>query len=57
MKQTILSELTDSTFEVDNFYTGYKNFVNHHTTENTIYNFLQLFSWNGTSNIVVDFVF
>ena len=57
MKQTILSELTDSTFEVDNFYTGYKNFVNHHTTGNTIYNFLQLFSWNGTSNIVVDFVF
>ena len=57
MKQTILSELTDSTFEVDNFSTVYNNSINHHPSGTTTYNFLQPFAWNGTSNIVVDFIF
>jgi len=57
MKQTILSELTDSTFEVDNFSMVYNNSINHHPLGSTIYNFLQPFAWNGTSNIVVDFIF
>ena len=57
MKQTMLSELTDSTYEVDNFSTVYNNSINHHPSGITTYNFLQPFAWNGTSNIVVDFVF
>ena len=57
MKQTMLLELTDSTFEVDNFSTVYNNSINHHPSGTTTYNFLQPFFWNGSSNIVVDFIF
>ena len=57
MKQTILSELTDSTFELDNFSTVYNNSINHHPLGITTYNFLQPFFWDGSSNIVVDFIF
>jgi hypothetical protein len=57
MKQTTLSELTDSTFELDNFSTVYNNSINHHPLGPTIYNFLHPFVWNGTSNVVIDFIF
>ena len=57
IKQTTLSELTDSTFEVDNLSTVYNNSIYQQPIGTTTYNFLQPFSWNGSSNIVVDFSF
>ena len=57
IKQTTLSELTNSTFEVDNLSTVYNNSIYQQPIGTTTYNFLQPFAWNGTSNIVVDFIF
>ena len=57
MKLTTLSELTDSTFEYDNFTLVYNNLLAQQPLGITTYNFLQPFSWDGTSNIVLDFIF
>mgnify|MGYP001329102341 FL=1 len=54
MKLSSLSALTDSTYETDNFTTVYNNSNAQSLQGVTIFDFLQPFYWNGTSNIIID---
>ena len=54
MKLSLLSSLTDSTYETDNFTKVYNNSNPQVLQGVTIFNFLQPFYWDGTSNIVLD---
>ena len=53
MKPTMLTALTDSTFETDNFITVYDNSNLQQPQSSSYFNFLQPFNWDGTSNVLV----
>ena len=57
MKSTTLSILSDSTYSPDNFTLVYDNANWQQPQSTAIFNFLQPFYWDGSSNIIIDFTF
>ena len=57
MKPTNLSTLSDSTYLADNFTLVYDNANLQQPQSIAIFNFLQPFYWDGSSNIIIDFSF